>query len=214
MTANMPGGPERFYTVSQFGRKRAKNKKCAKGMTSQDSATDHQATLVAKAPDNGDGGYCGPLEKGTTSCVPATDQQGTCGAEASENSSTGDSDPLGKGTALRGSTIDKQATRGHAHDSDPLESDSILRTDSGCVRVDARTVTSSDIAQVSAREQVTLERPESMPATMQKAGFHRCQRRVISLIYGHCGFIRDCSPQYSEYATHCSAVQDVADVQN
>lgn len=41
----------------------------------------------------------------------------------------------------------------------------ILRADSGGVRVDIRTVTSSKIAEVSAYEQVTFDRLESTPGT-------------------------------------------------
>ncbi|XP_049521739.1 uncharacterized protein LOC125944722 [Dermacentor silvarum] len=205
----MPGGPKKFHTVYQFGRKRAKNKKRAKGTTSRDTATDQQATLVAKTPDNGDGG-----DSGSTSRGPATDAQVTRGAGVSDNGS-----PLNKGTTSRGSTTGQQATRGDAGDSDlqydgilradsgrvivaargdagdsdlqndgflgtdsgrvivaargdagdtDLQNDGILRADTGRVRVDARTVTSSEIAQVSARDQVTLDRLESTPATARK----------------------------------------------
>lgn len=49
-----------------------------------------------------------------------------------------------------------------------MENDGILRADSSRVRVDVRTVTSSNIALVSAREQVTFDRLESTPATVQR----------------------------------------------
>ncbi|KAH8042325.1 hypothetical protein HPB51_021409 [Rhipicephalus microplus] len=63
---------------------------------------------------------------------------------------------------------DKQESRDDATDSDPPENDSILRNDSGLVRVDAAAVTSSNIAQVSAHEQVMPEQLELTLATPRK----------------------------------------------
>ncbi|KAH7968668.1 hypothetical protein HPB52_010611 [Rhipicephalus sanguineus] len=159
---------KKFHSVYQFGRRRAKNKKRAKGTTSWVPATELQATVTASTADNGDGGVCGPLDEGTGLRRSAPDEQATRGAGASNNVDAGDSGPLDKGMPSRGSTTDQQATHDDAVGSDPLENDGILRADSSRVRVDARTVTSSDIAQVSAREQVTLDRLESTPATARK----------------------------------------------
>ncbi|KAL1485078.1 hypothetical protein MTO96_032192 [Rhipicephalus appendiculatus] len=70
-------------------------------------------------------------------------------------------------------------------DSDPLENDNILRTDSSLVRVDARAVTSSDVAQVSAREQVMLDRHRQQRKRLRfspmQATRHRPQPRTVQL---------------------------------
>lgn len=58
---------------------------------------------------------------------------------------------------LAGFTSDKQATPDDGTDSDPPENDGILRADSSLVRVHAEAITSNDIAQVSAHEQVMPE---------------------------------------------------------
>ncbi|KAH7935222.1 hypothetical protein HPB52_004810 [Rhipicephalus sanguineus] len=99
----MSGEAKKFHSVHQFGRRRAKNKKRAKGTTSWVPATEQQATAVASTPDNCDGGDCGPLDKGTASRRSATDEQVTPGAGASDNVGAGDSGPLDKGMPSHGS---------------------------------------------------------------------------------------------------------------
>lgn len=163
----MLGGPRKFHSVYQIGRKRAKIKKKVL-TTSRVFASDQQASIVALAHDNGDGGDCSPLNKGTVLRCSATDKQATRGAGAFDIFGAANSGPQDKGMSSSGITSDKQATRDGATDSDLPENDCILRAHSSLVRIHTEAVASSDIGQVSTREEVMLERLKSTPATARK----------------------------------------------
>lgn len=92
----------------------------------------------------------------------------THGAKASGIVGAANSSPQDKGMPLSGSTGDKQATCDNATDSDPPENDGIFPADFTLVRVHTKAVMSTDIAQVSACEQVMPERVESTSPTAQK----------------------------------------------